>query len=160
MRAVTMAVGVALLLGIASAGQAQQTPPSPPPVPPWLQITVCVVENGVLREIPIRYVDGDSLMEDGRRFVEVYPVDGRYAAVAPWYIDNEPIRFDRLSMTKYGLPRVLGINEVTPVGEYRGVTVFAEAGAAGPPDVIYIPVRTGCEFQPYQSSIKTGGVRG
>jgi hypothetical protein len=27
-------------------------------------------------------------------------------------------------------------------------------------DVIYIPVRPGCEFQPYQTEVKTGGVRG
>ena len=61
---------------------------------------------------------------------------------------------------KYGLPRVLGVTEVSRVGDFMGVGVYAEAGATGTPDVIYIPVRPGCEFQPYQYEVKTGGVRG
>jgi hypothetical protein len=40
------------------------------------------------------------------------------------------------------------------------VGVFAETGATDRPEVVYIPVRPGCEFQPYQTEVKTGGVRG
>jgi hypothetical protein len=61
---------------------------------------------------------------------------------------------------KYGLPRVLGVNEVTRVGEFQGVPIFAEAGRTAPYEVIYVPVRPGCEFQPYQTEVKVGGVRG
>jgi hypothetical protein len=61
---------------------------------------------------------------------------------------------------KYGLPRVLGVNEVTRMGDYMGVPVFAETGATGATEVIYLPVRPGCEFQPYQLDVKVGGVRG
>jgi hypothetical protein len=39
------------------------------------------------------------------------------------------------------------------------VSLFAEAGQTRP-DVIYVPVRPGCEFQPYQAEVKTGSVRG
>jgi hypothetical protein len=40
------------------------------------------------------------------------------------------------------------------------VGVFTEASATGTPDVIYIPVRPGCEFQPYQYEVPARGVRG
>jgi len=61
---------------------------------------------------------------------------------------------------KYGLPRVLGVNEVTRTADYMGVPVFAEAGATAATEVLYVPVRPGCEFQPYQLDVKVGGVRG
>jgi hypothetical protein len=39
--------------------------------------------------------------------------------------------------------------------------VFAEPGAdARRPEVIYVPTRPGCEFQPYQAEAKAGSVRG
>ncbi|HEX8272093.1 MAG TPA: hypothetical protein VF615_05545, partial [Longimicrobiaceae bacterium] len=59
-----------------------------------------------------------------------------------------------------GLPRVVGVTEVSRTGEYQGVGVFTEASATGTPDVIYIPVRPGCEFQPYQYEVPARGVRG
>ena len=61
---------------------------------------------------------------------------------------------------KYGLPRVLGVNEVTRTADFMGVPVFAEAGATAATEVVYVPVRPGCEFQPYQLEVKVGGVRG
>jgi hypothetical protein len=53
----------------------------------------------------------------------------------------------------------VGVNELARTGEYQGVPVFAEAGMARP-DVVYVAVRPGCEFQPYQTEVKAGGVRG
>ncbi|HYW05999.1 MAG TPA: hypothetical protein VE913_03530, partial [Longimicrobium sp.] len=61
---------------------------------------------------------------------------------------------------KYGLPRVLGVSEVSRVGEFQGVSLFAETGMTGRPEVIYVLVRPGCEFQPYNIEIKASGVRG
>ena len=62
---------------------------------------------------------------------------------------------------KYGLPRVLGTRDVNNAGTVNGVSVFAEPGAnAQRPEVIYVPTRPGCEFQPYQTEAKTGSVRG
>jgi len=89
-----------------------------------------------------------------------YPTTGAYAANATWFINNEPITFNNRRYVKYGLPRVLGVSEVTRGGDYQGVGVFTEAGATGAPEVIYLPVRPGCEFQPYQLEQKTGAVRG
>jgi hypothetical protein len=38
------------------------------------------------------------------------------------------------------------------IGEHAGVPLFSEAGWRGPLEVLYIPVRPGCVFQPYQAS--------
>ena len=131
--------------------------PPPPPPNPMREIRVCVVENGALREITAMYntQTGDTTV-NGQRI----PATMGYAAGATWYINNEPITVNDRRYVRYGLPRVLGVNEVTRAGEFQGVSVFAEAGAQGTPEVLYIPVRPGCEFQPYQLEVKAGGVRG
>jgi hypothetical protein len=49
---------------------------------------------------------------------------------------------------------VLGTAEIVRAAEYKGVGVYVEAGIQGVPEVIYIPVRSGCEFQPYQMEKK------
>jgi hypothetical protein len=139
-------------------------PPPPPPPPPVVTVNrdvrVCVVENGALREIPVQYntQTGDTTV-NGRRFSEVYPSTG-YAAGVTWFINNEPITVNGRRYVKYGLPRVLGVNEVARTADFQGVPVFAEAGATGATEVLYVPVRPGCEFQPYQLDVKVGGVRG
>ena len=135
-------------------------PPAPPP-PTTRAIRVCVVENGMLRDVDVAYVvaTGDTLV-DGRPFAERYPATAGYAAAMPFYIGNEPVMVGGRRYVKYGLPRVLAVSEVTRVGEVMGVSVFAEAGAMDAPGVIYLPVRPGCEFQPYQLEVKAGAVRG
>jgi hypothetical protein len=61
---------------------------------------------------------------------------------------------------KTGLPRIIQPQELTRVGEYQGVSVFAQPGAETPPAVIYLPVRPGCEFQAYQAEEEVIRVRG
>ena len=138
--------------------------PPPPPAEPTVSVNnllVCVIENGTPTNVQAEYNTrtGDTTVA-GRRFSEAYPVTGAYAAGATWYINNEPVPFAGRRYVKYGLPRVLGATEVARAGEYQGVGVFTEAGATGTPEVIYVPVRPGCEFQPYQYETKAGGVRG
>jgi hypothetical protein len=137
--------------------QPPMLPPPPPPPNPMREIRVCVVENGALREVTAMYntQTGDTTV-NGQRI----PATTGYAAGAAWFINNEAITVMNRRYVRYGLPRVLGVNEVSRVGEYQGVSLFAEAGAAGTPEVLYVPVRPGCEFQPYQLEIKAGGVRG
>lgn len=45
-------------------------------------------------------------------------------------------------------------------GEFRGMPLFAEAGDTGIPAVLYVMVRPGCEFHPYQVDYVVGAVRG
>lgn len=89
------------------------------------------------------------LMVEGR---EVPPADlnATEADGRVWYRDNESVRVEGQEYVKYGLPRVLGFNEVVFFSEYDGVAFAAEPGV-DEPEVIYALVRSvGCEFQPYQ----------
>jgi len=138
--------------------------PPPPPVPdqvPVEPLTVCVVRDGVLRYVSVTYDDvtGDSLYQ-GRRFREAFPMDSSYAASARWYHDYETVNFLNHRYVIYGLPRALGPLDIEARGEYRGVTVFAEPTASRTvPEVVYLPVRPTCEFQPYETEMG-GPVRG
>ena len=116
----------------------------------------CVVVNGQLKEVEIDYnpATGErTMLVNGVRkdFYEVYPMKGvDYADGLGWFINNEKVQFNGKTFTKYGLPRILGVNEIVKSGLYKGVGVYVEAGLKPPFEVIYIPVRQGCEFQPYQ----------
>lgn len=125
--------------------------PAPPPPPPATrQLSVCVVLDGELREVSALY---NSLAQDttynGQPFSVAFPLSG-YGAGAEWYLNNEPIRVNGRTYAKFSVPRVLHVTAVTRLGEYRGVPVFVERGMTGTPEVIYVPVRPGCEFQPYE----------
>jgi hypothetical protein len=134
----------------------------PPPAPPAMQtIRVCVVEGTGLREVEAMYdpATGDTTVA-GQPFAQAYPATPGYAAGATWYINDEPVQFMGRRYVRFGLPRVVAPADVARRGEYGGVGVFADASATGTPDVIYVPVRPGCEFQPYQYEVPARGVRG
>lgn len=81
---------------------------------------------------------------------QAFPADSTYALNAPWWVEHEPLDLLGSRYLMYGLPRILGTNDVVSITEFRGVPVFAEPTAdPARPEVIYIPVRPGCEFQPY-----------
>ena len=76
--------------------------------------------------------------------------DGRTRS---WYRDNEPITVRGREYVKYGLPRVLGLNEVEWIAEHDGLAVAAEPGASAP-EVVYVLVEpASCGFQPYQRAV-------
>lgn len=115
---------------------------------------VCVIVNGELKT-----VEGSYDTQTGRHTVMINRVPKHidslhinnpdYAATAKWYINNEKLHVKGKTYSKYGLPRVLGVIEVQKWTIYKGVGVYVEAGFTGIPEVIYIPVRSQCEFQPY-----------
>lgn len=122
-------------------------------------VLACVVHEGRLEAVDMIYnpATGDSTHR-GRRFSEVFPLDSTYAANAAWYRRSEPIRVLGKPYVKYGPEIFLGTTDVVPVATFRGVAVFAEPGAnLGSPDVIYVPVRPGCRFQPYNHGEVSGG---
>jgi hypothetical protein len=130
--------------------------PPPPPVDHDRPIPVCVLRDGVLREVPARYDSrtGDTTTLEGLTFGSAWPLTGEYAVVAGWYVNREPIPFRGRRYALHGRPRVLGIDEVTRVGEYRGVGLYADArDTASAARVVYLPYRPGCEFQPYMDSL-------
>ena len=116
-------------------------------------MTVCVVQNGALSTVTGTYnpSTGDTTG---------LPTMEANAQSATWFINNEPITFNGHRYVKYGLPRVLNVGDVNNIGTFEGVPVFAEPSAATPQEVIYVPVGSRCEFQPYQIERKAGAVRG
>jgi hypothetical protein len=174
-----LAVLTAMLSACGGAGREPAVPvapaaPPPPPVAnpaltPRPDILVCVVQDGELRMVPVQYDTrtGDTLV-DGRPFSTVYPDTLGYAAGAAWYASGEPMVLDRNRFVKYGLPRVILPHELlTRAGEYRGVPLFverekvvAETVHGQTSDIRYVPVRPGCEFQPYENHADVGAVRG
>lgn len=160
-RAALPIAAIALWAACAPGNPAVAPPPAsrvPPPAPPAPRVSnrdilLCVVRDGELVLVRLEYNTrtSDSTYQ-GVPLAQAFPVDSTYAA--DWYQDNEPIRLDGRLFVRYGDPRLLGVQELTPVGEYRGVRVFAAAGGHLPPGVVYLPVRPGCEFQPYQINTK------
>jgi hypothetical protein len=130
------------------------------------RVSVCVVHERqiVMVEGVIDPPTGDSLIA-GRPWREVHSEQrAPYAAANPWYLSGRgllpPGR--QYPMDKYGLPRVLSPSDLRYWGEYEGVPAFVEVGTdtASMPEVAYVPVRPGCEFQPYMQVSNYGAVRG
>jgi len=111
---------------------------------------VCVVRGGRLEEVAFYGMATDDSTYRQRYSAE-FPTDSTYAGNAPWLRDREPLALLGDLYVMYGLPRILGIIDVVPIATFRGVTVFAEPNVDPTrPEVIYIPLRPGCEFQPYK----------
>ena len=127
------------------------------------KVRECVIENSILKEVEVEYNSstGDKhIMVNGVKtnFQTFAQASKEYANSATWYINNESIKFNGSNYVKYGLPRILGVNEIERKAAYKGIGVYTEVGFKGPIEVIYIPVRHGCEFQPYQIVLPECGI--
>ena len=130
-------------------------PPSPPAAPPERQIQVCVVQRGELRNVEavFRPATGDTLVA-GRPFALVHPTMApSYATATSWFIDADSMTFEGGTWVKFGVTRVIQPEQLPMVGEFAGTPLFAEAAREEPFEVLYVPARPGCEFQPYQPRV-------
>lgn len=92
---------------------------------------------------------GDTLIDD-RSWRDVYPATRPPYALGASWLAREFVVLDGRHYTPYGLPEVIEPHLLVPVGEFRNVPVFAEGGIGEEvPSAIFIPIRPGCEFQPY-----------
>jgi hypothetical protein len=153
----------ALVAGCGSApgGPPPPAPPPPPPIaspPVHRAIQVCTVQNGSLVMVTVmyNYLTGDT----------VYPRNDwsaprRADAVdPPWFVHDEPITADGLRYVKFGSPRRFAPGELEYVGAHERVPLFAQTGTARPADVLFVPLRAECEFQPYARQSRASAVRG
>lgn len=128
--------------------------------------SICVASTNAprLRYIAVHYLPGSPdpvVTATGRRFYEQYPLTSPpYVAAAQFFVDNNPIIVQQRRWVKFGLPRMIEIEDLQYRADYRQHAVFVAAGSGTATDVIYLPVRQGCLFQPYQYEVKVGGVRG
>jgi hypothetical protein len=123
---------------------------------------LCVVSNGQLTDVEAMYDPqrADTLI-GGRPVAMSHPADAPpYASGAPWFIANEPIVASGRRFVKYGLPRTIAASDLRRAGDYQGIPLFAARNSAGEPEVLFVPIRSGCEFQVYQTEVNTGAVRG
>jgi hypothetical protein len=133
------------------------TPPAPVPAPPappaTREITVCVVRRARSRNVTATYnpATGDTMVMN-QRFSTRYPVTTpTYASGANWFVQTDGMRFMNRDYVRFGVSRLITTPaQLTRVGEFQGTPIFAEAGATTPHSVLYVPLRPGCEFQPYQ----------
>jgi len=114
---------------------------------------VCVVDSAKLKEVRVTYDPerGDTLM-NGVPFNKAYPYTSPpYAGHTDWYRSNSRVTMTNgATYEKYGLPLVLDVIDLKPIGVVNGIPVFADPMyESGTPDRIYFPIRPGCEFQPY-----------
>jgi hypothetical protein len=91
----------------------------------------------------------DSL--PGEPLMAPIPAEGPHAGRAGWYLRDEPIIFDDLTLFKYGPPRTLRPGDVERIGSLDGVGLYQEAGATGLASVVYVPVGPGFTFHAYQA---------
>src|SRR5687768_521831 len=106
-------------------------------------IFVCAVVGESARQVEGR-VDGAGATTTlkGHPFDSVHPREGPgYATGASWYINNETIQVKSIPFVKYGLPRVLGLDLLELVANYRGVGFYAEKGRTGATEVLYAVTR-------------------
>jgi hypothetical protein len=150
------------LLGCTSA------PPSPPPVvepPPASSVAeaqpaarvdtaeTCILHRGKLITVRVELQPAGDTTVGGRPFTEVYADTGQYALTREWYVNNETIDYDprNVCYMRFGLPRYVAADSLVRLGEWRGVPVFRErSDDPHLPGVVWVPVRPGCSFQPYQ----------
>ncbi|MBA2572160.1 MAG: hypothetical protein H0V06_03875 [Gemmatimonadetes bacterium] len=156
--------GLKLLIGAAAAAPAPLPPPPPPPPAAPMEpapmaetpIRVCILEGGQLREVDamVNPATGDTLVAmagERRRFADAYPATTGYAGGADFFVQDRPIRYNNRNYVRFGLTRIVPATEVRRIADFQGTTLFAETGAnVQNPDVLYVLVRPGCEFQPYQ----------
>jgi hypothetical protein len=162
-------LGVAFGFGAPKAPMVPPPPPPPPPMdipmpvePPAEQaIRVCILEGGQLREVDamVNPTTGDTMAVmagERRRFADAYPATTGYAGGADFFVQDRPLRFNNRNYVRFGLTRIIPATDVRRVADFQGTTVFAETGAnMQNPDVLYVLVRPGCEFQPYQRETVT-----
>lgn len=151
------ALAALLLAGCAAPPPPPAAAPAPAPVeappPPAVALQpvhVCVLEGGRLQEVELRFDPerGDTVTLEGLPFARAYPVGLDYAAGRAWLREGAPVRLAGREYARYGLPRVLAPAELVAVGDFDGVLLFGDAQAANP-ELLYVPLRPGCEFQPY-----------
>jgi hypothetical protein len=132
------------------------------PLPPVVEapaeqaIRVCILEGGQLREVDamVNPTTGDTMAVmagERRRFADAYPATTGYAGGADFFVQDRPVTFRNRRYVRFGLTRIIPATDVRATGDFQGATLFAETGAnMQNPDVLYVLVRPGCEFQPYQ----------
>ncbi len=113
----------------------------------------CFVEADSLSEIIGTWTPAGWAVHRGGTLVSMDSVapPARYAGMMRWYREDKPIELRRGRYTRVGQPVVKLKADLAPLEPYGGMPLFRAARDSSPvPDVIFAPIRPGCEFQAYQ----------
>lgn len=82
-----------------------------------------------------------------------------YGDDADWFRNLEPVVLHGRTYYPYGQPMVIPVRRYDA---YRGIPVYVQATFSGPgmPDMLFVPVRPGCTFVPFNYSNEGRPVRG
>jgi hypothetical protein len=165
--------GIALSVLLLAAGCRFLSPPPPAPivaVPPRVDTVIVTrdiappIRLGTPAEVCLSTgqnvtihisPEGDTLIGAARtrlRDLTGLAFAGAYAAGRGWYTRREDVLFEKRTYTRLGSPARQDCNDLKQVGDYEGVSVFAEITAPAPLALIYVPVRPGY-FQAYATRI-------
>lgn len=152
--------------------------PPPEPPPPQVRVDTITITREVEAPLPegsatmiclasgqnveVRVsAAGDTLVGPRRaRLADLGPAVGfvgNYAADENWFVQDEPVTFDRRQFSKFGQPQTRDCRGMKIVGDFNGVNVFADVATSAPFSILHVPVAPGV-FQPYQAQV--GRVRG
>jgi hypothetical protein len=128
----------------ASRGERERYVASPPAF-------ACIHKDGRGVLIPLSSAVRDTIWIEGAPFSPLYHrADPPYPDSAEWFRRREPVILGSHTFAWYGMPVVaIPHEEIVPVGEYCGITVFAEDTEGPYYDAVFLPIGEGCEFQPY-----------
>jgi hypothetical protein len=172
---VVAAVLAILLVLFGASGCSAQSGGAPAPAVDGssrVRVSVCIVTtNGpAWTSATFRPVQGDTVVATSNGDVpwrEYFLSTGEYAQGKEWFDGSKPIMLPtrngtlhggvgsrvvrpfRKSRTAFLTPDWLGEagTALERVGTRGGVALFAEVGEPRPPQVYYVPIRPGCEFQ-------------
>jgi hypothetical protein len=155
---------IAALVLAASLGASPSAPPQQDaaPTPDRTGLWWCGYTPGGRRLLPVPY--GAFFTHDDAPFVDsngyAYFLGKSWGRITDtpftgaegrdWFTDSRELAINGAAYVKYGLPRILGADEVTWLTEHEEVGVFAEPDTGATPDVIYVLVAPDCSFQPYR----------
>jgi hypothetical protein len=179
MKAIRIAAAAALVTAVAACGAppATVTPPAsapPPPAGPTAaaryatlpDTTVCVVDRTTtrgLRDLPAKRAQtGGAVVLVGG---EIQPIEtlhptnviAGYGGQETWFQGGQALTVQNRNYVRYGGERRIPLEQVTRVGEFQGIPVFASPTDPTPPPAVYVPVRVGCIFQAYVRQELYGG---
>lgn len=132
------------------------------PVPDRIDIWWCGFTPGGKQLLPVPYgaffSDNDAPFVDRNGYAYITRQGWADISKTPftgaegrdWFRNSEPLVVNGATYAKYGLPRILGPDEVAYLAEHDEVGVFAEPNLGDTPEVIYALVAPDCSFQPYQ----------
>jgi hypothetical protein len=132
-----------------------QVPAPAPPLPTGTATSICLATGEVIQVLVT--AQGDTLVGPARTSIRTLRPGvvfaGTYAQGREWFVSDQSIAFEQRQYNKSGSEVRLECPSITRAGEYMGVPLFVQNGAARPFETIYLPVRPGV-WQAYQAGLQ------